>query len=104
MRVAFCGLGNMGRPMAARLLGAGHRVTVWNRTAGRADDPRLRARLGEAAESWLHDAQDEGLGDRDQAEVVDVIRRSGAGQVAEDRGSGGGRASPSSRHERGPAG
>jgi len=35
-RVAFCGLGRMGAPMAARLLGAGHEVTVWNRTAARA--------------------------------------------------------------------
>ena len=36
MKVGFCGLGKMGVPMAARLLGAGHDVTVWNRTAGRA--------------------------------------------------------------------
>lgn len=34
-RVAFLGLGAMGRPMAARLLGAGHDLTVWNRTPGR---------------------------------------------------------------------
>lgn len=34
-RVAVLGLGAMGRPMAARLLGAGHDLTVWNRTAGR---------------------------------------------------------------------
>jgi 3-hydroxyisobutyrate dehydrogenase-like beta-hydroxyacid dehydrogenase len=36
--IAFCGLGRMGGPMAARLLEAGHAVTVWNRTPGRADD------------------------------------------------------------------
>lgn len=34
-KLAFLGLGMMGAPMAARLLGAGHEVTVWNRTAGR---------------------------------------------------------------------
>ena len=34
-RVAFLGLGSMGRPMAARLLAAGHDLSVWNRTAGR---------------------------------------------------------------------
>jgi len=33
--LAFLGLGMMGAPMAARLLEAGHEVTVWNRTAGR---------------------------------------------------------------------
>lgn len=34
--IAFCGLGRMGVPMAARLLDAGHDVAVWNRTAERA--------------------------------------------------------------------
>lgn len=35
MRVAFLGLGIMGRPMAANLAKAGHEVSVWNRTAGK---------------------------------------------------------------------
>src|SRR5919198_748005 len=35
-KIAFLGLGQMGTPMATRLLGAGHDVTVWNRTAERA--------------------------------------------------------------------
>lgn len=35
-RIAFCGLGQMGAPMAARLLDAGHDLTVWNRTPDRA--------------------------------------------------------------------
>jgi 3-hydroxyisobutyrate dehydrogenase-like beta-hydroxyacid dehydrogenase len=35
MRVAFLGLGIMGRPMAANLAKAGHEVTVWNRTPGK---------------------------------------------------------------------
>jgi len=33
MRIAFLGLGIMGRPMAANLVKAGHEVCVWNRTA-----------------------------------------------------------------------
>jgi 3-hydroxyisobutyrate dehydrogenase-like beta-hydroxyacid dehydrogenase len=36
MNVGFIGLGRMGAGMAARLLQAGHGVTVYNRTAGRA--------------------------------------------------------------------
>src|SRR6202035_1568582 len=36
--VGFIGLGLMGRPMAMNLLKAGHAVTVWNRTASRADE------------------------------------------------------------------
>ncbi|MFI9753803.1 NAD(P)-dependent oxidoreductase [Streptomyces collinus] len=36
--VTVLGLGPMGRAMAGAYLDAGHRVTVWNRTASRADD------------------------------------------------------------------
>ena len=36
MPVGFCGLGAMGSAIAERLLAQGHRLTVWNRTAGRA--------------------------------------------------------------------
>lgn len=35
--LAFLGLGQMGAPMAARLLDAGHQLTVWNRTPGKAE-------------------------------------------------------------------
>ncbi|GAA4975332.1 hypothetical protein GCM10023205_47750 [Yinghuangia aomiensis] len=35
--IAFLGLGRMGLPMARRLLAAGHPLTVWNRTAARAE-------------------------------------------------------------------
>lgn len=38
MRVAFLGIGKMGRLMAARVLTGGHELTVWNRTPGRAAD------------------------------------------------------------------
>ena len=36
MQVAVLGLGKMGEPIARRLLGAGHTLAVWNRTAERA--------------------------------------------------------------------
>jgi 3-hydroxyisobutyrate dehydrogenase-like beta-hydroxyacid dehydrogenase len=32
MKIAFLGMGIMGRPMAANLVKAGHEVTIWNRT------------------------------------------------------------------------
>lgn len=38
MRVAFLGLGVMGFPMAGHLVKAGHEVTVWNRTAVKAQN------------------------------------------------------------------
>src|SRR3954468_16669227 len=50
MRVAFLGLGIMGRPMAANLVKAGHEVTVWNRTPGKTvDGARVAASPAEAA-------------------------------------------------------
>lgn len=36
MPVRFCGLGAMGNAIAEPLLAQGYRLTVWNRTAGRA--------------------------------------------------------------------
>ncbi|MBZ5565256.1 MAG: NAD(P)-dependent oxidoreductase [Acidobacteriia bacterium] len=38
METGFVGLGNMGLPMARNLLQAGHRLTVYNRTRGRAEE------------------------------------------------------------------
>ena len=50
MKVAFLGLGIMGRAMAANLAKAGHEVTVWNRTPGKEVDlARSAASPGEAA-------------------------------------------------------
>jgi 3-hydroxyisobutyrate dehydrogenase-like beta-hydroxyacid dehydrogenase len=41
MKIGFLGLGNMGVPMARRLLAAGHELAVWNRSEGRAE-PLIR--------------------------------------------------------------
>jgi len=38
MKIAFLGLGKMGRAIAGRLLASGHAVAVWNRTAGAEDE------------------------------------------------------------------
>jgi 3-hydroxyisobutyrate dehydrogenase len=53
--VAFLGLGAIGAPMAARLAAAGHALTIWNRTAGKASaseaaagGARVAASAGEA--------------------------------------------------------
>lgn len=51
MRVAFVGLGIMGRPMATNLVKAGHEVSVWNRSAGKeVEGARLTASPAEAAQ------------------------------------------------------
>jgi 3-hydroxyisobutyrate dehydrogenase-like beta-hydroxyacid dehydrogenase len=36
MKIGFLGTGNMGTPMALRMLAAGHELSVWNRSEGRA--------------------------------------------------------------------
>ncbi len=51
MRVAFLGLGIMGRPMATNLVKAGHEVTVWNRTPGKdVEGARTASSPAEAAQ------------------------------------------------------
>jgi 3-hydroxyisobutyrate dehydrogenase-like beta-hydroxyacid dehydrogenase len=49
VKIAFLGLGIMGRPMAANLVKAGHEVTVWNRTPKKLKGGRTAATPGEAA-------------------------------------------------------
>ena len=58
-RVAFIGLGTMGAPMAAHLLRAGHHVTVFNRTA-------------EKAQAWL----------AEHAERAELPELAGRAQIA----------------------
>lgn len=53
--IAFCGMGMMGSPMAARLRAAGHTVRVWNRTPSKAT-------------AW---AQDGGVACRTPADAAD---------------------------------
>jgi 3-hydroxyisobutyrate dehydrogenase-like beta-hydroxyacid dehydrogenase len=57
MKIAFLGLGIMGRPMAANLVKAGHDVTVWNRTPKNVDGAKTAKTPAEAAKGadvvWL---------------------------------------------------
>jgi 3-hydroxyisobutyrate dehydrogenase len=70
MRLAFLGLGNMGSGMAARLMAAGHSLTVYNRTRSRAERlEKLGARVADSP--------------RDAAQRADVI----IGMTADDRSS-----------------
>jgi 3-hydroxyisobutyrate dehydrogenase len=57
VRVAYCGLGLMGAPMARRLVEAGHDVTVWNRSAVKAEPFRaLGARVAATPAEAARDA------------------------------------------------
>ena len=49
MKIAFLGLGKMGRAVARHLLNAGHELTAWNRTAAHADPLKeLGAKVAES--------------------------------------------------------
>ncbi len=48
MNVGFIGLGQMGREMAARLVDAGHDLTVWNRTSSASKRFEGRAKIASA--------------------------------------------------------
>ena len=51
MRVAFMGLGIMGRPMASNLVKAGHEVAVWNRSSGKeVEGARIASSPADAAQ------------------------------------------------------
>jgi 3-hydroxyisobutyrate dehydrogenase/2-hydroxy-3-oxopropionate reductase len=51
MKITFLGTGIMGAPMARKLVEAGHQVTVWNRTPGKArvDGARVAESIKDAA-------------------------------------------------------
>lgn len=45
--IAFLGIGLMGRPMVENLLSAGHHLTLWNRSPGKAEAFAARARIAD---------------------------------------------------------
>lgn len=57
MNIGFVGLGQMGRPMAARLIEAGHALTVYNRTRAAAESLGKRGAHVAAAPAELADAE-----------------------------------------------
>jgi len=87
MRTAVLGMGNMGRAVAERLLGAGHEVTVWNRTAGRAGS-LLAAGAREASDAAQAAAQAQATFTSlaDDAAVREVV--AGVGGVGAALGDG----------------
>ncbi|VCU70956.1 2-hydroxy-3-oxopropionate reductase [Pigmentiphaga humi] len=89
-RFGFIGLGNMGLPMATRLLAAGHAVTVWNRSADKAEE-LARAGAAVAAEpaDVLRQAEVVGICVKDGAAVEQIAF--GPGGLAEAGAAGQGR-------------
>ena len=57
-RIAFIGTGKMGGGMAGRLLGAGHTLAVWNRTADKTAPLVARGAIGAASPAAAADGAD----------------------------------------------
>ena len=53
MKIGFLGLGQMGREMAARLVGAGHEVVAWNRTPKTLAGASMARSAGDAMDAEL---------------------------------------------------
>ncbi len=81
MRVGFIGLGSMGSAMAARLIDAGHELSIWNRSSGPAEQLTQRGahRLDTPAEAFSGDAVLTMLADDDSVRAVvlanDALKR-----------------------------
>jgi 3-hydroxyisobutyrate dehydrogenase len=57
MRIAFLGLGRMGRELAAHLIDNEHDLTVWNRTGSAAEPFAARAAVAPSAAEAVHRAE-----------------------------------------------
>src|ERR1017187_10569134 len=58
MKIAFLGLGKMGRAIAGRLLASGHSLTVWNRTSGPEQELKAQgATLSASPAEAVHEAE-----------------------------------------------
>ena len=58
MKIGIAGTGKMGAAIAARLMGLGHELTVWNRTPGKTKDPAASgARIAASPAALASDAE-----------------------------------------------
>jgi 3-hydroxyisobutyrate dehydrogenase len=82
MRVAFCGLGGMGRPMATRLLEGGVELVVWNRSSGPAEELGRRGASVAAAPSAAADGAAVAITMLADDDAVDAVVRGPDGLFA----------------------
>ncbi|MEV0251043.1 NAD(P)-binding domain-containing protein [Nocardia sp. NPDC050712] len=79
MRISAIGLGEMGATLAAALLAAGHEVTVWNRSADKAEPlVAAGARLAESPEAAVRAAELVLINVQGGAVAADLLRAAGA--------------------------
>lgn len=85
MKIAFVGLGSMGRAIAPKLLEAGHEVFAWNRTAAVVTDIEALKPLREPLDAFAHDIVISMLADdravRDALISTDAISRGRQGSI-----------------------
>jgi 3-hydroxyisobutyrate dehydrogenase-like beta-hydroxyacid dehydrogenase len=85
-RVSILGLGLMGSALAEALLNAGHEVTVWNRTAGKADPLTSKgARAATSVAEALSTAEVTIICVSDHAATMEILGSVPAGAPADRR-------------------
>jgi 3-hydroxyisobutyrate dehydrogenase-like beta-hydroxyacid dehydrogenase len=82
MRVALVGLGRMGVPIAERVLGAGHELTVYNRSPGKADDLLARGAAISGSAKDLLEAADVCITMVSDDVALEAVTISGEGVLA----------------------
>jgi len=94
MRIGFIGAGVMGAPMVRRLLDAGHRVRVWNRTLAKAEPlaahgAQVAKTLGEVATDveLLISVIENGAAVREVLFAPELVEQLRSGQVIVDMSS-----------------
>lgn len=79
MKIAFIGLGNMGSGMAGRILKSGYDLTVWNRTASKADLlVASGARRAASARDAVTDAEIVITSLMDDQSILEMVRGEGS--------------------------
>lgn len=72
MKIAFLGIGLMGKPMVTRLLDAGFDMTLWNRTASKAEEFSSRATIAASVSDAIQ-AADIVITMLENGQVVDQV-------------------------------
>ena len=82
MEIGFCGTGRMGAAMVLRLIDEGHRVTVWNRTAGKAAPLLERGARWAASPAALAEGHDITISILTDARAAEAVYGGGQGLLA----------------------
>jgi 3-hydroxyisobutyrate dehydrogenase len=86
MEIGFCGTGRMGAAMIERLMDQGHRLTVWNRSEGKAKPLIERGARWGASPADVAASNDIVITILTDARAIDAVYRGARGLIANAKG------------------